>query len=219
VDLGVSRRPDCNGRHAGLVSLLALPSGSGALGHDQAAGYPVSLQDLEKWHGRVVAKDNAALHVIEASYSLVSPESISTNLTDLLRSSSPLSQPPLAAGLLEPLGQFISNNFSTLQMIHEAARLTNSRYIMSWGNGYQTLVPHLTKIKGLAQLLRLEAILHAEEARPDLAVQSLEDLLGLGHSLVSEPLILSQLVRNAGLSIGCSALEWLLTQQSLRTAN
>jgi hypothetical protein len=46
-------------------------------------------------------------------------------------------------------------------------------------------------------------------------VQSLQDLLGLGHSLVSEPLIISQMVRIACLAIGCSALEWLLAEHAL----
>ena len=51
---------------------------------------------------------------------------------------------------------------------------SDSRYIVSWVNGYQTSVPHLAKFKGLSQLLRLETILHSEEAKPDLAVQSLK---------------------------------------------
>jgi hypothetical protein len=176
------------------------------------AGYPVTLRELDNWLGWVPVEKNAALQFMEASYSLIPPESVSTNVSSILKFES---SAPLPPELREALQAVVAENFSALQMIHRGAALTKSRYVMSWSNGYQTLVPHLPKTKGLAQLLRLQTIFHSEDGKPDLAVQSLQDLLGLSHSLASEPLILSQLVRNACLAIGCSGLEWLLTQHSL----
>ena len=87
----------------GLVSLLLLPTGSGALGGYKAGGLSDHFTGSVKMAGPGACAENAALHFMEASYPLLPPESVSTNLTELLRSSSSLGQPPLAPGLLSCL--------------------------------------------------------------------------------------------------------------------
>ena len=57
---------------------IALPPGSGTIGHDQAgrlSGSSAGSGEMARTGG---SKDNAALHFIEASDSLVSTESVST---------------------------------------------------------------------------------------------------------------------------------------------
>src|SRR5437762_5398152 len=76
----------------------------------KAAGQPVTLPELDKYHGWVPAEQNAALHFMEAAYSLIPPESVSTNLTVLLRPNSAVNASPLPLELRLSLSQFISNN-------------------------------------------------------------------------------------------------------------
>jgi hypothetical protein len=79
-------------------------------------------------------------------------------------------------------------------------------------------LPHLAKVKSLSNLLKAEAIVYSEAGQVDMAVHSIVDSFGLARALESEPLLISQLVRNACLMISCSALERLINQHALPEA-
>jgi hypothetical protein len=68
-------------------------------------------------------------------------------------------------------------------------------------------MPHLNNIRNGAKLLKLEAILHAENGKPEEAVDSIISIFGLARSLSKEPILISQLVRVACQALAVSTLE------------
>ena len=68
-------------------------------------------------------------------------------------------------------------------------------------------MPDLSNIRVGAFLLKLEAILHAENGKPEEVVDSIESTFGLANSLSKEPILVSQLVRIACQALAVSALE------------
>src|SRR4029079_10812313 len=108
-----------------------------------------------------------------------------------------------------------TNNASALEAIHAAAALKQSRFPVDYSRGINTALPHLAKMKTLTQLLRADVLIASEEGQPDQAVRSVLDSIALARCLDSEPVLISQLVRNACLNVSCSSLERLLSQHAL----
>jgi hypothetical protein len=68
-------------------------------------------------------------------------------------------------------------------------------------------MPYFSDIKRGAQLLSLEAVLHAENNKPRLAADSVTSIFGIANSLAKEPLHISQLVCSACKGLAVSSLE------------
>jgi hypothetical protein len=88
--------------------------------------------------------------------------------------------------------------------------------------GANTLLPHLARLKGISQLLKLEGICYSDQHKTELAVRSALTSFALAHSLRDEPTMISQLVRVACVAVTLSGLERTLsenvpTEEQLRT--
>jgi hypothetical protein len=81
--------------------------------------------------------------------------------------------------------------------------------------GAAVLLPHLARVRQLAQLLRWEAIQHSSEGKSDQAVESLLAGFALAASLRNEPLLISELVRISCVSLLLPALERVASESSL----
>lgn len=169
-------------------------------------GYPASLPELNAWYEPAPDSENAAFKVIEACDQLVAP--VPSYNGEL----------PISAADKELLVRFLKENQRTLQLAHEAAGLKKSRYSMDLNQGHSVLLPHLARIKQLVVQLRNVAVLHSVEGRPEMAVQSYLDALAVSQSLDPEPLLISQLVRIAGVAIAQTAFERILSQHQLTDA-
>src|SRR5207247_6345633 len=99
--------------------------------------------------------------------------------------------------------------------LHEGSALSKARYPIDLTAGQNTQLPHLSAVKKDAQLLVLEAILHAEDGAMDQAVDSVAAVLRLARSLEEEPLLISQLVRIACESLSQTGVERLLNKKPL----
>jgi len=73
--------------------------------------------------------------------------------------------------------------------------------------GFEALMPDLSNIRVGAFLLKLEAILHAENGKPEEVVDSITSTFGLARSLSKEPILVSQLVRIACQALAVSTIE------------
>jgi len=99
-----------------------------------------------------------------------------------------------------------------LKLLHKGAAIEHSRYPIDLSKGFEALMPYLADFRTGARLLKLEAALHAENDKPQLATDSITTMLGLARSLSKEPVLISQLVRFACQGLAVSALEHVINK-------
>jgi hypothetical protein len=175
------------------------------------AGLPTSPAELDQYYEPVAPSNNAALLVQAAVRSYVLPQSD----LDPSRIPLPASSEKLLPELRGAVASHVDRNKAALDELHAIAEFTESRYPIDLTKGPSTLLPHLAEIKGLAQLLKFEAIHHSASGQRDLAVGALQSGFGLARTLRNEPLLISELVRIASVAIILDALERVVTEHQL----
>jgi hypothetical protein len=83
--------------------------------------------------------------------------------------------------------------------LRAASTLEFSRYAVNYDleNPWSILLPHLARVKGVCQRLKLEACADLAASRPEPALADVQLTLALADSLKSEPFLISMLVRYA----------------------
>ena len=193
------------------MALRFLP-GSGAgpqLETLRRAGLPTSWSELNGWYAEVPASNNAALLVTEAIKAHVTAPGALVGLR------TPPAGERISAELAGTLADYIEENEETLAKLHRAAQLSEARYPLDLSQGATLLLPHLAQIKGLALLLRYEAIHYSSLGDRDRAFRSVTSGFALCRSLRHEPILISELVRIACVAITAESLEYLLSAQTL----
>ena len=171
-------------------------------------GLPQNARELQSWQKPVPDQQNAALRVLEAADTLFTDGETFKHWPERGEELGPTER--------DDLRDSLTNNVQALAAVHAAALLPQSIYPIDYSRGPNTLLPHLAKVKSLAQLLRAESTLLCEEGQIDRAVTSIRDSIALARTLDKEPILISQLVRDACLAISCSSLERVLTQRALK---
>jgi hypothetical protein len=179
----------------------------------QEAGLPTSGAELNKWYAAVPDSENAALMMTQA-FALMRtfPDTRSNEVSRF--------QPPPRGQRLTPdqvqvLSDYIQTNAAALAKVNEALGLPQSRYPVDFSPGFNTLLPHLGKIKTLAQTYRDQALLAIDSGHGGDASTSLATTLRLARTLDEEPGLISQLVRIAVVKIGTGTLERRLNAGNL----
>jgi hypothetical protein len=178
-------------------------------------GYPASLRELDAWYTQIPESQNAAT-VLTKAFSQPGLADNSSTLAVL----SDKSLMPSRGQLLDDeakaeLNAVLATNQALLDLLHSAATLTNSRYPADLTQGFQTLLPHLAKVKGSVQLLTAEALLEASNGDIEKALGALRAAGSVADSLAEEPLLISQLVRIAGWGIISKRTELILNGATL----
>jgi hypothetical protein len=171
-------------------------------------GYPVTLAELDGWYRSPAPEQNAAFAYTNAFARL-------TGLTNFLDGWSPRAGEPIEPEDLSELKAVLETNRAALQLLHSALSRTNSRYPIDLKQGFNTLLPHLARVKQGTLLLTAEALAAVAEHRNEDAVQSLLAAGHLADSLAAEPTLISQLVRFGAWVIVCTRLENVLNATSL----
>lgn len=151
------------------------------------AGEPATLAECNTAYAEVPAEENAATLYAEAFAALTPADQ---------------NNPPAVA-----------KNQKALELLHQAAARSKSRYPLDLTAGINAQLPHLAKLKACGQLLEQEAVLNAGKGRVDLAAASVMANLALARSLEQEPTLISQLVRIAILQLAVNSLEQALSQK------
>lgn len=173
----------------------------------RAAKEPLTSGDLNSWLEFVPAADNAALGVLEAARSIV------TNAPNMNHGT--WGKNELSQEQLKFLSSILKTNENALDRLSLALEKPGGRYPIDWSPGPGTLLPHLSKIQSLANLLEAKARLAALETNAPLSAATIQQLLALSQTLQTEPALVSQLVRLATLSRAVSDLELLLNRSPL----
>ena len=203
-----------------VIALIALraTANSGAKGEVaaiRARGLPVNEKELNAWYKPVPAAENAALLFAAAAAEYVEPPA-SMNPSLRARMAELTPGEPLPDELKEAVALLVEENEVTLQKIDAAAKLKASRYPIDLSQGFATLLPHLANLKKLAQLSSWAAVQRSGEEKPGEAVRILANGFALAASLEEEPLVISELVRIACLSILLNGLEQVVSAHPLK---
>lgn len=196
------------------VNLTTRSALDNAMAEWRKEGLPANPYDLDLWYKQVPAESNAALIFLEARNNIVFASS-TNDPSNIGISNAPAALP---ANYLAAARDYVTRNRETIERMHEAAELTETRYPVNFTAGFNTLLPHLAQIKSLAQLLKHEAIYQSHCGNREQAIRALHTGFALGRSLRYEPVLISELVRVACIAINLTALERVLSDHQLTAA-
>ncbi len=171
----------------------------------QAAGYPTSGAELDAWYSSVPDNENAGLNLGEAF--AVMRKYPDKRAAEIDRFKPPPRGEALTAPQRELLAGHVALNAEALAKAREAIALPKSRFPVDLSPGFNALLPHLAKIKSLAQTANFETRLAVEDRRSADVITGITTILGLARTLDEEPVTISQLVRVSVVSITVASLE------------
>jgi hypothetical protein len=176
----------------------------------RAAGLPTSGAELNAYYPAVPDSENAALVMTQAfalmrNYSYYQLEEEVRQIQNLPRMA------PLTVRQKQLMAICIRTNAAAIAKMREAIRLPKSRYPIDCTAGAETPLPHLTKLRSLAQIAEFNALLTIRSGRTDIAAESITDILGLAKTLDNEPLEVSQLARAAMIGMAAQTQEQTLS--------
>jgi len=172
-------------------------------------GYPASLTELDAWYPSVPPAENAALVYTNAFGLLTNSEGPITNFMGKNW------LPPIGQGLSAEekteLATVLETNQAALRLLYTAPTSGRSRYPIHLEEGFETLLPHLAKMKQAVSLLTAEGLMHATDGDAEKATQAFLEAGRVSESVAEEPLLISQLVRIATWGILLPRLERALS--------
>jgi hypothetical protein len=182
----------------------------------RAAGYPVTCLELDKWYSIPENVENAAYTITDAfSYYKQWDKDKSKPLPVIGKAKLPPRTEPLPNEMKTLIAQYVADNNETLKLLHAGALIEHSRYPIDLSAGFETLMPNLSEIRTGVFLLKLEAILDAENGDSESAVRAAKSCFGIARSLAKEPLTVSQLVRAACQSVAATTIEYCINRLEL----
>ncbi len=178
----------------------------------RAAGYPVTLAELDEWYSIAEGAENAA-DTITSSFSYY-VDAQNLRLLPFGRAGLPARTEPLSAVTKAVLIKHIADNKEALKLLHAGAAIEHCRYSVDFTAGNNAQFPHFARLRKGVWLLNLEAILYAD-TEPRLSVRSIVSSIKLARSVEKEPVLVSQLVRIACQALAVSTLEHLVNRTDL----
>lgn len=179
----------------------------------RAAGYPVTLAELNEWYTIPEDAENAADTLIEAFlYYRYCNQTELKSLPLFGRGKLPARTEPLAEETKALVVQYIADNQQTLELLHETAAIEHGRYPVDFNVDFGYQMYHLAVLKHVIRLLNLDMVLHAENSNTQLAARSVTSAFGIIRSLAKEPTAASQFVRIACHTLTVSSLERVINR-------
>lgn len=159
----------------------------------RAAGLPTNGEEVNRWYPAVPDNQNAALLMTQAfALRKLYPDN-RTNL--VFNFELPRRGKRLSPEQSELLRGYVAMNEARMIKADEALQLPACRYSMDCSQLMNTPLPHLTWLKGIAELHQYSALLALEAGNPMAASSNVVTMLALARTLDKEPLLISQLVR------------------------
>jgi hypothetical protein len=171
-------------------------------------GLPVDMADLERWPAVVPDEQNAAL-VLNQAWGMLGP----TNRERLFAL-----RLPVRGGVLSnrtEMAAVVVTNAAAMELVYGVTNAANSRYPINYLDGPNARLPHLAGLKSLAQVFALGAVLKADQNDPRGAFKDVVSSQKLSRSLDNEPILISQLVSAAILTMTTESLERVLARVAL----
>ncbi len=178
----------------------------------RAAGYPVTRAELDELNKIPGDAENAAYTIMAAfSYYKVCNQIESESLPIVGLAELPPRTEPLAEATMTLAAQYITDNVQALERLHVGAKIKHSRYPVD----FRFQMQYLAEMRRAVRLLKLEAVVHAENDNSQLAFRSVMSGFGIARSLAKDPAFVSQIVRFACQAFSVSSLERVINRTEL----
>lgn len=174
----------------------------------RASGQPVTLAELDASYAIPSGSSNAAdIYLRAFQYPIISPSNAGSALLE--GDWPPERGEAFPENKLAEVQAVLDENQEVMRLLHSAAAGMRSRYPIDLTQGFNTLLPHLTKMKRAVTLLCLEAVYHASRGSNAEAIKSVRSATVLSDSVRDEPTLISHLVWIACRTLILSAIERL----------
>jgi hypothetical protein len=176
---------------------------------------PHTLAELNAWYIEPPAGQNAATFYLDGFDVLQIGNVGSSSLPLLGKGALPPLGSPMPAVMKSALSAIVHSNQEALRLFAAGASYEQSRYPLDLTRGFETVFPHLPKVKSATLIAEVSAILHAEANDGKQAAKDVLIALALARSLEAEPSLFSQKMRAITVSITVAALEQTVNRTSL----
>jgi hypothetical protein len=174
---------------------------------------PRTLAELNAWYVEPPSGQNAAPIYLQG-FAALQPGN-GSKLPLLGGGKLPPPEVGLPAAEKSAATAFLKANCEALRFLTQGTKYEECRYPIDLTRGFEVALPHLPKLRRSALMLELSAVMHAEAQQGKEAVDDVLAALALGRSLEREPLLFSQSVRAAALSMGVAAWEQTLNRTAV----
>ncbi|MBN1974379.1 MAG: hypothetical protein JW787_12120 [Sedimentisphaerales bacterium] len=168
----------------------------------RAAGYPVSLKELDKLYSIPEGAENAADLIMDAISDYNEP-----NDSSVLDIAGGINPRPLPEEIIKSATTYLKNNQKSLELLHKAGVLKFFRYPANISAG-QT--PKLFNIQKMVKLLCVDAVINAENGDSEAAAKSLLNSFSIVNSLSDVPFSIGQHCRMVYLEDSILSLEHII---------
>lgn len=177
---------------------------------------PRTLPELNAWYDEPPAAQNAAVPELKGIAAMqIANVDQNPNLPVLGKLPPPWPPAPLSSAVKSAMADFTEHNQKALQCFMQGAKLGCARYPMDLTAGPDTKLPHLIGVKRGMQTAEICAIFDADGNDGQRAAEDILAALGLARSLKTEPVLISQLVRAAGVAIAGDALNQVVNRTTI----
>jgi len=160
-------------------------------------GYPVSLEELDRWYNIPDGAANAADAYLTAFSNYVEWDREALKALPVFgRAPLPARTQPLDDPNKLLVEKFLSDNEKILTLLHEAASIEHCRYPIDFTQEWDQTAPWLKELRASARLLRLDVLIQCENQSPEKAMEAIQANLALAKS-VNTPLLIHRLVHIA----------------------
>lgn len=189
------------------------------LANIHAAGYPISVAELDQQYYPPIDPNQNAATLFEKAFSSLDVTNIGKNaLPNLPPYQSSKKSELLSGKKLQLVTSILTTNQAALDQLRQSPAAINCRYPITLSQGYQILLPHLSSLRNAAYLLSWHAVLASKKGDSVGAVDDLNAIFRLYHSLDREPVMLSQLTRMDRVNLSTVSLEYMLNSQQFSDA-
>jgi len=175
----------------------------------RAAGYAVTLQEMDAAYKRPADVNNAALIYTNAFARPLLASNLANDYT-VSNWLPPRGRPANEADKAE-FEALLATNKEAMDLLYQAATLGATRYPIDLTQGAFTLLPHLSKIKSATAILATEGVILAQDRKNKEAVRTFVAASKVADSVAEEPLMISQLVYYAAWNVICADIEKALS--------
>lgn len=176
------------------------------------AGYPVTLEELDAWYGYAAGPNAADMYEVAFSFYVPLDESKVHLVPIVSRAELPERGEPMSDEMKEAIKEHLGENKRALGLLHKGSSVAECRYDINFRRGLGTDLSALGKIRNGARLLALEAVLAAEQGRPDQAGKSIAAAIELARSARGCPVIIAYLVGIASDGVAINGLGRVLSR-------
>jgi len=185
-------------------------------------GYPVTLDELDRWYNIPEgAKNGADLYTAAFSNYVEWDNDAQRALPVVGKASLPGRTQPLDDSTRQLVEKFLSDNEKTLELLHEATSIEHCRHPIDLTKGSVELMerpgspaPWVEDLRAGMRLLRLETLSHCENQDPDKALKSICANFALAR-FIDAPLLVHRLFHNSVQSRTYTGIERILNRIQL----